>query len=302
MFDQLSSSVNAILHRYPSDRITDRGAASSVKSRLRAPITSTERAAAELVARARPAPYRAYDQIPMRTDDLARQAKLIAPLLAGRRVAFVGDMDGTASLLGLLAVADGPVPAGLLVLDFDDRVLETAQSLAERHGFAHLLIARRYNCFDPVPPDLLGCSDWFYVNPPYGSCNRGASARLFLTRGCELVQSQGGSGCLILPDDVLRPWTRFAMIATQQFLHTHGWAIREKLDRLHRYHLDDDPDLSSSLVIVDRVVSGVGPSMPFAGRHVGMDEIPNFYGRNTTPPYPSCISRNGVVIEAASPL
>lgn len=255
---------------------------------------------AEDVARARPMPLRAFDQIPMRSDDLARQGRRVAPLLAEQRVVFIGDMDGTASFLGLLAAAGGPAPATLLLLDFDERVLEAARSLAHRHGFDHLLETRLYNCFDRPPSDLVGEYDWFYVNPPYGSRNNGASAHLFITRGCELVRPRKGSGCLILPDDMTRPWTRQAMMATQKLLHVHGWTISAKADHLHQYHLDDDPDLSSSFIIVNRAEADVGRPMPFAGRAVGSNEIPNFYGFSTLPPYPRFISQNGTSVGAIS--
>lgn len=258
-----------------------------------------DRALAQFVASVRPTPLRAFDQIPMRTEDLARQGRRVARLLSGKRVVFIGDMDGTASFLGLLAAAGGPAPAKLLVLDFDVRVLEAALLLADRYGYANILETRLYNCFDPPPLDLLGKSDWFYTNPPYGSCNQGASARLFITRGCELVRPQSGAGCLILPDDTLRLWTRQAMIATQRFLHAYGWAIRNKVDNLHRYHLDDDPELSSSLILIE---GGRGAPMPFAGRSVGADEIPNFYGRMTLPPYPRSISSDGSLVGAVTSL
>jgi hypothetical protein len=88
------------------------------------------------------------------------------------------------------------------------------------------------------------------------------------------------------------------MLATQRFLFARGWVIREKLDYLHRYHLDDDPGLSSSLVIVDRMKYGAVAPMPFAGRQVSMEEIPYFYGRSTLPPYPSAIGRHGDLIGA----
>lgn len=228
----------------------------------------------------------------MRTSDLARQAKLVAPLLENQKVAFVGDMDGTAALLGLLAVDGGPAPESVLVLDFDDRVLAAAESLARKHGLVNTLTTRLYNVFDPVPDDLRGVYDWFYTNPPYGSQNQGASARLFLTRGCELVGKKG-SGCTILPDDPIRPWARTAMFVTQQFLLASGWMIREKVDQLHRYHLDDDPELSSSLIIVDRTMQETDVPMPYAGRSVEMNEIPNFYGRATLPPYSRSIGQDG---------
>jgi hypothetical protein len=269
------------------------------ETRLRAEVSITEVTLAELVARARPEPFRAFDQIPMCDFDLARQARLVAPLFADQQIVFVGDMDGAASLLGLIAVNGGPRPAGLFVLDFDARVLEAAEDLAARHGFSGLLRTRLYNCFDPVPSDLLGTFDWFYINPPYGSHNRGESARLFLTRGCELVRARA-SGCLIFPDDPSRPWTRNAMAATQEFLIANGWMIQKQIDQLHRYHLDDDPGLSSSLLIVDQVTRPSTCRMPFAGRRVGMNEVAAFYGRAVLPPYPKAIDREGRLITVES--
>jgi predicted methyltransferase len=229
----------------------------------------------------------------MVTEDLARQAKLVAPLFSDKRVAFVGDMDGTASLLGLIATSGRYVPKELLILDFDERVLESARVLAKTHGYSELVNVRLYNCFDPVPSDLLGTADWFYTNPPYGSHNLGASGRLFITRGCELVGSQRGSGCVILPNDTNRPWTCDAMIATQHFLESHGWEISDKVENLHRYHLDDDPDLTSALIVVDQTELKLGGPMPFAGRQVRTSEIPDFYGRSTLPPYPRSIDSDG---------
>lgn len=297
MFKHLPRAVDLALGHRQEAIPTGQGKPLSREPQTLDPDFALDRLLAQCVAHSRPTPLRAFDQIPMWSEDLARQGRRVAPLLSEQRVVFVGDMDGTASFLGLLAAAGGPAPAKLLVLDFDARVLESARLLAHRYHFTHLLETRMYNCFDPPPVDLLGEFDWFYVNPPYGSRNNGASAHLFITRGCELVRSEGGAGCLILPDDLIRPWTRQAMTATQKLLHNHGWAIRAKTDHLHHYHLDDDPDLTSSLIIVNRVDGGLERPMPFAGRAVGSDEIPNFYGRTTQPPYPRFIRRDGTLVK-----
>jgi hypothetical protein len=259
------------------------------------PVTAADRRAVTLIEQARPQALRIYDQIPMRADDLLHQAKLIGPLLGGMAVAFVGDYDSTSALLGLLGTLGDPQPARMLVLDFDERVLAAVQGIAGRHGFAHRLEVRRYNVFDPVPADLIGRYDWFYTNPPYGSCNNGASARLFIARGCELTRRRDASGCIIVPDDPTRPWTRRAMLATQQFLAAHNWLVREKLDGMHRYHLDDDRHLASALLLVDHVrdAYGVSRPVPYAGRRVDVSEIPQFYGRAVAPPYPEYINRTG---------
>src|SRR3712207_586214 len=100
-------------------------AAAYPKTTLRAwsnePVSALDLMLARTVAHARPAPLRAYDQISMRTVDFARQGRLAARLMVGRRVAFVGDMVGMASMLGLIAASGGAAPAGMLLLDFDPR-------------------------------------------------------------------------------------------------------------------------------------------------------------------------------------
>ncbi len=258
----------------------------------RTQVAAIERAAVAVVEQARPPALRVYDQIPMQGEDLIRQVRLVAPLLADRAVAFVGDYDSASALMGLLGARSGvPCPSHMLVLDFDERVLTTLEMLARRYGFADRLEVRRYNVFDPVPWDLVGRYDWFYTNPPYGASNSGESARLFIARGCELVQLNG-HGCIILPDDADRPWTRRAMIATQQFLTAHNWLMGAKLDEMHRYHLDDDPNLASSLLLVEHVDDAdyLHRTMPYCGRQVRMSEIPHFYGRSVAPPYPAYIA------------
>ncbi len=61
----------------------------------------------------------------------------------------------------------------------------------------------------------------------------------------------------------------------------------------HRYRLDDDPNLVSDLVIVDRVRSATAPALPYAGRRVVFAETPHFYGRGTPAPYPRYIAADG---------
>jgi hypothetical protein len=65
---------------------------------------------------------------------------------------------------------------------------------------------------------------------------------------------------------------------------------------MHKYHLDDDCELSSSLMIVHQEVYGqrIRPVMPYAGRAVQFTEIPMFYGRKVVPPYARYIGGTGV--------
>jgi predicted RNA methylase len=258
-------------------------------------VTAEELELLALWEAARPESLRAFDQIPMQGSDLLCQVKLVAPFLAGKRVAFVGDHDGTSLLLGLLS-SHGMLkgPAQMTLLDFDDRLLEAARELADEHAFSDRFVGRLYNVFDPLPKELVGVFDAFYVNPPYGASNQGASARLFITRGCELTDNGKASGYVLLPVDQERQWTRSAMLATQNFLINYGWRITAHFPQMHRYHLNDDVSLMSSLVCLEyEDIIMPAPPMPWQGRAVSHREIPHFYGRGVLPPFPKYIATDG---------
>lgn len=247
----------------------------------------------EMVARSRPAPLRAFDQIPMRTPDLVRQVRAIAPYVAGQRVAFIGDYDGASLVLGSLISSGEANPVEMHILDFDLRVLKTANAFAKQHGLDHLLSIRAYNVFDAVPSDLRGHFDWFYINPPYGASNEGLSARLFLSRGMELTKRPAGGGFAILPCDPSRHWAYSAWQRTQAFLRTQRWSIIAKVDGAHQYHLDDDQELSSSLIVMQSSAQRPRLPLPYQERRVNADEIEDFYGRSVKPPYPRYIREDG---------
>lgn len=265
-----------------------------IRHRLHISVTKVERALGLAVHQARPESLREFDQIPMNPYDHVRQIKLIASYLAGQSVVFMGDSDCASLLLGLLGAHQGLLPRHMLVLDFDERLLQSISRLAERYSFGHLLETRLYNAFEPLPADLIGQFDWFYTNPPYGSHNQGASARLFVTRCCELTRPDG-QGCIILPHDCERRWTQVAMVETQRFLITHGWTVGDKVRGMHRYLLDDDRHLTSSLILVEHVADVVTSPMPYAARHVPFREIQRFYGRTIHPPYPRYIRSDGTL-------
>jgi N4-bis(aminopropyl)spermidine synthase len=195
-----------------------------LKDKLLIKVTQADLEAVRIIEEIRPKSLRAYDQIPMKSEDMVRQTKLVGPLLRGKSVVFMGDHDSTSLLLALLGeLQNFPKPAHMLILDFDERLLVAANALADRYGFNDILDVQLYNAFDPVPLELMGKFDWFYTNPPYGCRNQGESARLFITRCFELVRSDEANGCIILPHDPSRPWTRSAMLATQRFLCNYDW-------------------------------------------------------------------------------
>lgn len=261
------------------------------------PLSEAAVLAAQLVDAVRPNSLRAYDQIAMDTSDLARQALLVGPSFPDLEVVFVGDHDGMSLMFGLLGMKGlVPLPARMILFDFDKRLLEAYSAFANQHGFGQILSVVPYNVLDPLPKEHTGRYDAFYTNPPYGSRNEGESPRLFLTRCLELVRPEEGPfGYAILPFDLERPWTRRAMQRTQAFMTEQGWCVGEAGRGMHRYLLDDDPDLRSASMLFEAVSFDLERlnDASHRGRRVSSEEIPHFYGANVPPPYPRYIGLDG---------
>ena len=274
----------------------ERTFASELKDSIFARVSEEELELLSILEANRPEPLRAFDQIPMQGADLLFQVKMVAPQLAGKDVVFVGDYDSSSLLLGLLS-SRGFVeaPSRMTLVDFDERLLESARKLAKAYNFGHLFEARLYNVFDPVPKDLERRFDAFYTNPPYGASNMGESTRLFINRGCDFVKDEQATGYVIMPSDKERFWTREAMYHTQHFLVSHGWRVDTLINEMHGYHLDDDQSLMSSLLIAEKeaAYSRFAQVMPYTGRTVDQREIKHFYGKLVLPNYPHYINEDG---------
>jgi len=245
-------------------------------------ITHEEVNLADEVANNRPEPLRDYDQIYMRKGDLVLQTKLMAPLLARKRVAFVGDGDCMSLMLGMFGAADIiEPPEHMVVLDFDERVVQSIAAFAAQHSFQQLVETRLYNVSDPVPEDLAGDSDWFYTNPPYGSKNKGQSVVVFVDRGADLSRREESSGCVILPYGRKLGWARGAMREVQRYLLEKGYAISDCLQQVHQYHLEDKPTVRSSVLLVDRL-EYVEPT--YHKQNIPAETLETLYGDPRKPP------------------
>jgi predicted methyltransferase len=234
---------------------------------------------ADAVAYCRPSPLRDFDQIYMMSGDMLAQVELMKEYLAAKRVVFLGDGDGMSMLFGLLAAKDEIQKSqSMLVLDFDKRILANIERFGREAQFDKNKVTMRtqaYNVIDPVPEDLIGKGEFFYINPPYGSKNAGQSTIVWLHRCMDLC-TYSCSGCLVVPYDEKHPWSQEAMIAIQRFLLSNGFVIRDMVAQMHSYHLKDNPTLQSATVIVDRV--GERVVSPYRGKTMQPEEVVNLYG------------------------
>ena len=224
----------------------------------------------------RPPPLRVFDQIYMKLPDMLLQAEVASRWFDGRRVLFVGDGDAIGlSVMHLSAQGLVPgKPSGIVVLDFDERIVNSVNHFAAKYDIADRTRAELYNVADPLPPQHWQAFDGFYTNPPWGRSNGGTSVTSFVGRGVEGTKGDA-VGCLIIGDHPNHPWTHRVQLVAQQFLLERSFRVAETIHEFHRYHLDDAPDLTSCCMIVQR---GDGPGAAYASEPLPRACLERFYG------------------------
>ncbi len=225
----------------------------------------------------RPLPLRQFDQIYMKAGDMVAQAVFMAKRFDKMRVVFIGDGDSIAlsalHLRNLGQIDFGP--EHILLLDFDERIVNAATYFADHFKFSEQIEARLYNVFDPMPDDVFHSWDAFYTNPPWGKFNGGESVRVFMERGIEAVREQA-SGMLVIADSHDIPWTQDVLRDSQRLANDHGFLVSEMIPEQHFYHLDDAPDLKSCACVFRRAMPQIWgtASLPLPD-----ERRLNFYGR-----------------------
>jgi predicted methyltransferase len=233
------------------------------------------------VVQNRPRPLRRFDQIYMRAGDMVLQSAFVCDWANAKSIAFLGDGDSISVCVAYLMARDivRYGPRKIQVFDFDERIVGAINRFADHEALTDRLEAVLYNCLDPVPAaDSFDC---FYTNPPWGASNHGESVNVFVQRGFELVQHEG-SGLVVVADreDDL-PWTSEVLANVQSFAASHGFYVSRMMQRLHSYHLDDNPELRScNLVLTSRPDNGRAvESQPITEQ----ERLRNFYGEGVEP-------------------
>jgi N4-bis(aminopropyl)spermidine synthase len=227
----------------------------------------------------RPRPLREFDQIFMKTADMLLQTDHVGKLFEGKRVVFIG--DGDAIGLCLVHLHNSKLlehgPESVHILDFDERIVLSVETFAERFGIRDRVSAELYNVAYPVPEKHWQHFDCFYTNPPFGASNNGQSVVAFLRRGIEVV-GEDAMGCIVLADHSGYAWTRQVLLRAQEVSLQEGFMISELLPEFHHYHLDDAPELTSCSMVIRRVkYSPAG----YGSQPLPPQMLQNFYGEES---------------------
>ena len=207
-------------------------------------ITQEELELIQEISSLRPFPNRAVDQIYMRPICILWQVKLIASYLTGKDLIFMGDGDHISVLCGIYAKAKS-----ITVLDIDPRIVKSIRAIGKKYKVK--IDTFQYDVLKPLPKKFYKKFNFFYTNPPYGSKNAGQSGITFISRCIEACKFSS-KGCIVLPHDDERKWTKEVMENTQKFLLKQGWIIVEKLVGLHIYYLDDATLASGTMIVEQR--------------------------------------------------
>lgn len=226
----------------------------------------------------RPEALREFDQIYMKISDMLLHAQLVSRWVNDKKMVFLGDGDAIGLTLVYLKACNvfDQGPSHVHILDFDERIVNSVLRFAERFGLEGLISAELYNVAHVLPEMHRSAYEAFHINPPFGASNDGRSVEAFLRRGGEAV-GKDGIACVVIADDPDLEWTRVVSKQTQTFLLNNGFLIAELVPSFQRYHLDDNPDLTScSIIAVRHGCEGVkSSSLPLTKR-----ELENFYGAN----------------------
>lgn len=230
------------------------------------------------VVQNRPIPLREFDQIYMKVGDLVIQADFIARKFNDQNVIFIGDGDAISlSVMHLRETGLFPyAPNHIMVLDFDERIVNSINHFANNNNLTGKIEAKLYNVCDPLPAAHWNAYDAFYTNPPWGASNNGRSVNAFIKRGMEAISNRG-QGAIVIADDDSLEWTNNVLLNTEKMLINSGFIVAEMIPELHKYHLDDAPNLASCCILARKVL--IQPNID-SSEPLESDILANFYGRN----------------------
>ena len=169
----------------------------------------------EQMLEGRPGPNLDYDQGAITPADALLRAAFMEERgdLYGAHILFIGDFD-----LISLALALTRLPARIVVLDIDERVIRFVNEAARQADLR--LEARKFDVRDPVPEPLLQQFDVFVCDP----VETVAGIRLYLSRGCSGLRGAGSAAYIGL---TTLEASRKKWYDVQGLLYEMGFAITD---------------------------------------------------------------------------
>lgn len=230
----------------------------------------------DAISYSRPIPNREFDQIYMKASSMLEQVKYIDKFIMNKKIIFLGDGDGMSILLGVLGHQEIiNATSSISVYDFDERILFNIKKQLNEFCVTDIPFSYKlYNVIMPIQLEDTNKYDFFYINPPYGSKNMGISCKIWIDRCIDLC-GEHCMGCVIIPYDSRSPWSITNMKNIQLYLLEKGFVIRDMLSYMHQYYLDDNPELKSATLIVEKVGGG---NADFSNIFLGVPQVKYLYG------------------------
>lgn len=213
---------------------------------------------ADIISDSRPEPYRSVDQIYMVEESMVKQAYAVKNSIENaRNILFLGDGDGAGILTAMLICSHFYKMKNknivIDILDFDKRILDNYRDLYEKYDLKKNVNMNfiYYNVVEPPPGNLIEKYDYFYINPPYGSKNKGNSCISWIHR-CLSMCKVDCSGCIIIPtpNQCCYNWVRESYENIVEFLKSKNFSYQYLPQIDHDYYLDD-PNIISNSVFVE---------------------------------------------------
>lgn len=189
----------------------------------------------------RPVPKREFDQFFATPETTARRASLLNFFgdIRGKRLLFLGDGDLTS-----LAIASFRTAGEIVVLDIDERILETIKTVSNEQDFKVKTLI--YDARNKFPTSLQGKSDIVFTDPPYTP----AGMELFVSRSADSLDLKNRAARLYACyGNSDRAKERFLPI--YEVFGDSGLMMRWLFDKFNRYQGAESIGSSSSLFIAE---------------------------------------------------
>jgi hypothetical protein len=218
--------------------------------------------AAERFAKLRPPPRWEIDQVHTFPRDMARRVAFLMEEddVDGKDLLFVGDDDFCSTLVCTVAK-----PRRVVVVDIDERILETLSEQARIHGWPLEVYPYDLDRYvdEGMPAELDSSFDVFVTDPPYSL----TGMILFCAFGMNALRDQPGAiGYVAVPWMADEEWSDELLFAVQRSFLDQGFFLPEVRSAFHGYeqrerpaYVFDDDGLYSSMLRARSFLRGRKP-------------------------------------------